>query len=121
MAVLYPQKGKEKSCFLLCWEICFEHELELHKLRTSHFICREFVVCIGAGYMKNERVSLPKAIHVLHERITGRLLLHNSYPLGLKSKREKKTSKQTQVEKELPSYRTHEHSLLCSFTHPSRY
>ena len=86
MAVLYPQKGKEKSCFLLCWEICFEHELELQKLRTSHFICRKFVVRIGAGYVKNERVSLPKAIHVLHERITGRLLLHNSYPLGLKKK-----------------------------------
>lgn len=30
MAVLYPWKGREKSCFLLCWEICFECELELH-------------------------------------------------------------------------------------------
>lgn len=119
MAVLYPQKGKEKSCFLLCWEICFEHELELHKLRTSHFIFREFVVCIGAGYVKNERVSLPKAIHVLHERITGRLLLHNRYPLGLKKKKDK-TSKQTQVEEELPHYRIQEHNLLCSFTRPLR-
>lgn len=118
MAILYPQKGKEKSCFLLGWEICFEHELELHRLRTSHFIFREFVLCIGAGYVKNERVSLPKAIHVLHERITGRLLLHNKYPLGLSKK--DKTSKQTQVEKELPPYRTQEHSLLCSFTHPLR-
>lgn len=84
----------------------------------SHFIFREFVVCIGADYMKNERVSLPEAIHVLHERITERLLLNSRSPLGLKTKI--KQVNQTQVGEPFPPDRTQEHSLHYSLTHPLR-